>query len=463
MYRKNIKRSIIMYLLFAFVFGGLIFRWMEPEDTFVEHDYVSNVKGDHRAAVLEEREESGIARLELIDQAEHSLDITYHTIHAGEWADLFFASVLEAADRGIEVRILFDGLLHNMRGDLRSLPHLLSSHPNITLKYYESFNPFRPWTWNNRLHDKLILVDGTFAMTGGRNIGDKYFTNDENDKSVNDRDVVLIYTGDKEDKDKSTENVVTALSDYFDSLFDHEYTTEAIYKLSKNQERKATIKNKQMTQMLRSSNHRIDGKIDWLKLSVPIDEVKVVHNPLERLNKKPVVWHELIQMFEKAEKSIVAQSPYIIPTNEMIAMVDLKKINADENIILTNSKQATPNLLAFSGYVSRRDSLMESDLALYEYIGPHSIHGKTFVFDSYISVLGSFNIDARSAFLSTETMVIIEGEEFARKVEGNIDELVDKSQLYIGNNAKDNLDVSFIKKVGIRLLQPFTTSFDYLL
>jgi len=452
-----------MYLLFAFVFGGLIFRWMESEDAFTEHDFDSTVKGDHRAAVLEEREESGIARIDLIDQAENRLDITYHTIHEGEWADLFFASVLEAADQGVEVRILLDGLLHNMRGDLRSLPYLLSSHQNITLKYYEAFDPFRPWTWNNRLHDKLILVDDTFAMTGGRNIGDKYFTNDENDKAVNDRDVVLMYTGDREEKYKSTENIVKALRDYFDSLFDHDYSTGPISKLSKNQERKASTKNQQMRQTLRSSNHRMEGQLDWLKLTIPIDQVKVVHNPIERLNKKPVVWHELIQLFEQAEKSIVAQSPYIIPTNEMTAMIDTKKINTDKNIILTNSKQATPNLLAFSGYVSRRDSLMDNDLALYEYTGPGSIHGKTFVIDSYISVLGSFNIDARSTFLSTETMVIIEGEEFAREVEENIDELLDKSQLFIGNNDTDNLDVSFIKKLAIRLLHPFTTSFDYLL
>ncbi len=76
----------------------------------------------------------------------------------------------------------------------------------------------------------------------------------------------------------------------------------------------------------------------------------LIHNPLERFNKEPQVWQALAQLFEGAEDSIMAQSPYIIPTEQMLKFLDPDKITANQINILTNSLTNSSNPFAGSGY-----------------------------------------------------------------------------------------------------------------
>src|SRR5262249_25586967 len=89
--------------------------------------------------------------------------------------------LLEAADRGVHVRLLLDDI-----GSCPSDLHLLAldSHPNIEVRL---FNPVtnRRFLWvgfffdfrakNRRMHNKSFTVDGQATIIGGRNIGDEYF------------------------------------------------------------------------------------------------------------------------------------------------------------------------------------------------------------------------------------------------------------------------------------------------
>src|SRR5204862_8043653 len=89
--------------------------------------------------------------------------------------------LLEAADRGVHVRLLLDDI-----GANPSDTHLvaLDSHTNIEVRL---FNPvvnrtFRRLTSifdfrrvQRRMHNKTFTVDGQVTMIGGRNIGDEYF------------------------------------------------------------------------------------------------------------------------------------------------------------------------------------------------------------------------------------------------------------------------------------------------
>ncbi len=51
-------------------------------------------------ALIEDRYYSGLVRVDLIERAEETLDISYYTIHDGISTDIFLGSILEAADRG---------------------------------------------------------------------------------------------------------------------------------------------------------------------------------------------------------------------------------------------------------------------------------------------------------------------------------------------------------------------------
>ncbi|MGE4585639.1 MAG: phospholipase D-like domain-containing protein [Sphaerochaeta sp.] len=115
-----------------------------------------------------------------------------------------------------------------------------------------------------------------------------------------------------------------------------------------------------------------------------------------------------------ARERIVIQSPYIIINGAM------RKYAADtgeaELLFLTNSQAVSPNYFAMSGYLNHRKRLLRSSDIL-EYKGHGSLHGKTILMDGKILGIGTFNMDPRSSFLSTETMVFIESENLATQLE----------------------------------------------
>ena len=54
--------------------------------------------------------------MDIIENAEETLDISYYTIHDGISTDIFLGSIIEAADRGVQVRFILDGIFHHLKG-----------------------------------------------------------------------------------------------------------------------------------------------------------------------------------------------------------------------------------------------------------------------------------------------------------------------------------------------------------
>src|SRR5450432_3987145 len=122
----------------------------------------------------------------LADHAERTLDIQYYIIQQDDSARILLHHVRLAADRGVRVRVLVDDL--NTAGEDRRFMHL-GEHANVEVRVFNPFPGGRFATWtrflasatdirriNHRMHNKLFVADNALAITGGRNIGDEYFT-----------------------------------------------------------------------------------------------------------------------------------------------------------------------------------------------------------------------------------------------------------------------------------------------
>lgn len=96
--------------------------------------------------MIESPEEAISTRLNLIENAGSTIDLAYYKWVDGKVSDLMLRSVLEAADRGVKVRIVLDGILQlaNLGGPINEVFLGFKSHPNIELKVYEPFNPLTP-------------------------------------------------------------------------------------------------------------------------------------------------------------------------------------------------------------------------------------------------------------------------------------------------------------------------------
>lgn len=156
----------------------------------------------HYATIIDEGEVSLVARLNLIRSATRSIDLQTYIFDKDDSARLVLDELLAAARRGVKVRVLIDQL--SAISDLQILGALASSHQNFELRVY---NPtfgkarlnyfdyagsvlccFR--RFNQRMHNKLLVIDDALGVVGGRNYQDDYYDWDS-EYNFRDRDVLV--------------------------------------------------------------------------------------------------------------------------------------------------------------------------------------------------------------------------------------------------------------------------------
>ena len=136
----------------------------------------------------------------------------------------------------------------------------------------------------------------------------------------------------------------------------------------------------------------------------------------------------LIKLVKNAKTSLDIQTPYLI-TTELSRNLFRDAVKRGVRIrILTNSLASTDNLEAFNGYQRDRKALLETGVEIYEFkpdaeerfkimtgelqskldFKPiFGLHSKSMVVDNETTVIGTFNLDPRSANLNTECLAII--------------------------------------------------------
>ena len=156
----------------------------------------------HYATLLDEGEESLVARLNLLRSATRSIDLQTYIFDKDDSARLVLEELLAAARRGVKVRLLIDQL--SAITDVQILGALAGAHQNLELRVY---NPtfgkvqlnyldyagsvlccFR--RFNQRMHNKLLVIDDAIGVVGGRNYQDDYFDWDA-EYNFRDRDVLV--------------------------------------------------------------------------------------------------------------------------------------------------------------------------------------------------------------------------------------------------------------------------------
>lgn len=117
--------------------------------------------------------------------ARQSLDLQYYSWYGDLTGRLLAHELLQAADRGVRVRLLLDDLY--VIGSDRTAG-ALAAHPSIEVRLFNAFRwralsrlsgalevVFGGWRLNHRMHNKAWIADDRLVISGGRNIGDEYF------------------------------------------------------------------------------------------------------------------------------------------------------------------------------------------------------------------------------------------------------------------------------------------------
>ena len=465
-----IKRLLLLYLLYVVVFSIVIYYIPKHVTTTVEpSSFYQEDIGPDEIALVEHPQDAFSRRVELIRSAKQNLDVCYHNLKAGQTADCFIGELIMAADRGVHVRLLLDGTLGGLSGEHKDLELALCSHPNVEYRPYNPVNLIKPWDFNVMLHDKFIIVDDAMLMLGGRNIGDEYFDPPMYEDAVtNDRDVVIINTRAHTEKGKNS--VIYEVQNYMEELWNSDRTVVAD-KLSKAKEEKGKQVQQQLRELCKSWQQRYPEyylpKVSVKSIAVPTNKVTLLHNPLDGYKKEPVIGATLARLLQDC-KEVTIQTPYA--TANRHTLQELQTMTTDANVtMLTNSMASSPNYPAFSNYVSQRKKFLQTGIDIYEYQSTDSIHGKSCIGDDRLAVVGSFNLDDRSLYIDTESVLVVDSVPFQKQLKQEMQTLLDHSARVMENNTYDTsddvkiLDVSKGKKCLMTMVSIFSRIFQCLI
>lgn len=394
------------------------------------------------AKLIESSQEGLDARMFLLAEAQQTLDISYYAVHPGVSSQTVLGGVLAAADRGVQVRLLLDGIFAKLD---RDQAEALTSHPNITLKYYNPLDLRHPETINARLHDKYILADDRFLLLGGTNLGDQYMAPAGYIGPISyDREILV---------QDPTGDLTGDVRAYLDTLWESPWVT-LCQPTGKSSARESLLSAAQTY----SETHT---PWNWQTGMVPTNGIAFLSGPTNQGPKPPVLTQQLANFALNAEHSVVLQSPYVILDDTLQTFLTNLAEKGLDCRILTNSPAASPNPIARSVYTGDRKKIGQLDLRLLEYQGPGSIHAKTWVIDQRLTLLGSFNLDPRSAYIDTELMLAVDSPEFSRQVLA-VQEKFMASSLEFGDKTAAPRPMSLGKKLVTRLLALPARAFRYL-
>jgi cardiolipin synthase len=122
----------------------------------------------NRIEVLKDGDEAIPAMVEAIEQAQRSITLTSYLFDSDRVGRRFVTALSEAKTRGVEVRVLVDGV-----GDRYSHPPVTRLLRRAGVPAARFLPPLAPWRFaymNLRSHRKIMVVDGQLGFTGGINI-----------------------------------------------------------------------------------------------------------------------------------------------------------------------------------------------------------------------------------------------------------------------------------------------------
>ena len=166
---------------------------------------------------------------------------------------------------------------------------------------------------------------------------------------------------------------------------------------------------------------------DYIPETVAINKATLISNPTHILAKEPWVWYQVQYLMAHAEKQAYIHTPYAVFSKDMYEGMKEAADHVPEVTMLLNATSVGDNFMASSDYTRNRGKILDTGVSLREYFGDHSSHGKSILIDDRLSIVGSYNLDMRSTYVDTETMLVIDGEEFNRQLKACIDTLEDDS------------------------------------
>ncbi len=305
--------------------------------------------------------------LQAIDVARQSVVLSSYIFEHDAAGVQFVDALIAAHDRGVQVRVLIDGIgvaygFSTLRSDM-----VLRRRGVKTARFLSAFSKSGTRFINLRNHRKILVVDGDVAFIGGMNIRLGNLLHKASQGPVKD------HTQDVHFKVRGP--VINQINAVFEA--DWQFAAHESLALPgwRNEERSGELVSRVL----------VDGPDDnYQKLQLT-----------------------MLGAIQAAKNRIQIVSPYFLPGPLLFSALQLASLRGVHVDICIPAKSNLP----FIGWAMKANQqrLLQQGVRLYESNAPFD-HSKLFLVDDYWSMIGSSNWDARSLELNFEINLECYGE-----------------------------------------------------
>lgn len=309
------------------------------------------------------------ALIEDINRAKYHIHMEYYIFRMDNVGQEIYEALIEARKRGVEVKLLIDAWGSN-KTKMSKFKELEELGGRVA-QFFPLILPLINPRTNYRLHRKIVVIDGVIGYTGGFNVGNEYASVTK--KFGYWRDNHLRLTGD----------IVYSLQHRFildwNSQHHFEITQGEPYFPD------AISQGHVATQLVTSGP---DEDKEQIKLTY-------------------------MKMISGAEREIVIQTPYYIPSDALHESLKLALLSGVQVKMMIPNKPDHP-LVYWATYFHAAD-LVKYGAKVYTYENGF-VHSKTLIIDGEYASVGSANLDYRSLQLCFEANVVIYNYDIAQKL-----------------------------------------------
>jgi cardiolipin synthase len=328
-----------------------------------------------------------------IGRAQHSVTLTNYIFRAGTLTNSTFEALTERAVQGVQVRVLLD-----WKGSTKAPDELVETLERAGGKV-EVFRPFgfRYLTrFHRRTHARAIVIDGKIGYTGGLAFDDGWLGDGTGAEQW--RDLMFKYGG----------AMAGASQDQFNALW-RQTNGEILSGLG-------FYPTVYTDSVAAHSVGTLTTTTDGARSIDPEPGsffVGLFHNPVPDLSTdlQDLIWLAV----EGARSHVLIATPYMTPDEDIReAIMDAARRGVRVEVVMPGPyTDAKPIQAATRAYY---EDLLEAGVRIFEY-QPGRFHEKTVTADGHWSIIGSANMDNRSATLNVENVFAIEDPGLATALE----------------------------------------------
>lgn len=361
----------------------------------------SQVKGD-LFRILSDEYSALTVRNDLMRDAKKEILLCTYIIEGDEIGYYNLKLMAEAAQRGVQVRMILDGLGKRVPKEML----LYMKDRGVQIKIYNKKNWRRPFMLYRRLHGKMLVVDGQYCLIGGRNLKDQYYRMDSVGNFL-DREVLI-----------RSDKAVDEARRHFNEMWEHEVICtdlEGAFNPADRLQCQILLDSAALTMKSQMPGLRRVRGADMVNLS---DVVKPTANPVEfvypsftyrkngrvrrsnRIDRR--VTHALQGLVAAADSTVEIESSYFLLTRGWFKCLKAAQKRGVRIRVITNSATSNDLPIIQAVYANRRGRYRRAGIQLYEYCGDRTVHLKTLTIDKQVAMIGSYNLDQTSEKRNTE-------------------------------------------------------------